>query len=171
MKIKIGAILPCRSDIMPVQPFEHFFKGGTVLFGPPQQHMRMAVFNRKRNDNDPGVVGRAYGNQVEGSIIIARANNEVAGVGAIGANVVELFGMHRFRSRLMLTPPFAMTADDLSEVKLAYFRESSKENRCNLGFRQIAARRTLPERAGRQVTLRQEPKSGCGAKKSAPQNV
>ena len=89
----------------------------------------MAVFNRKRNDNDPGVVGRAYGNQVEGSIIIARAKNEVAGVGAIGANVVELFGMHRFRSRLMLTPPFAMTADDLSGVKLAFFRESAKENR------------------------------------------
>ena len=50
----------------------------------------MTVFNRKRYDNNPGV-GRAYGDQVEGSIIITRANDEVAGVGAIGANVVELF--------------------------------------------------------------------------------
>ena len=88
----------------------------------------MTVFDRKRNDNNMGV-GRADGYQVEGGIVISLADNEIAGAGAIGANVVELFGMHRFRSRLMLTPPFAMTADDLSGVKLAFFRESAKENR------------------------------------------
>ena len=80
----------------------------------------MAVFNGKRNDDSPGI-GGAYANQVECGIVVARAQDEVAGVGALGANVVKLFLVHRLLSRLMLPPPFAMTADEIVLYKVDGF--------------------------------------------------
>ena len=80
----------------------------------------MAVLEGKGNDNDPGI-GGADPNQVESGIVIAQAMDEVAGVGAFGANVVKLFSVHRILSRLMLPPPFAMTADEIVPYKVGAF--------------------------------------------------
>ena len=63
----------------------------------------MAVLDGERNDNDLRV-RRADRYEVECCVIVRLADDEIPGVGAVGAHMEVLF-FHRFLSRLMLPPP------------------------------------------------------------------
>ena len=69
----------------------------------PEKEVGMTVLNGERNDNDLRV-RRADRDQVESCEIVRLADDEIPGVGAVGAHMEVLF-FHRFLSRLMLPPP------------------------------------------------------------------
>ena len=87
----------------------------------------MAIFDGKGYDNHPRTIGGTHTYQVESSIIIALADNEVAGIGAIGANMEELFLLHRWYLSPRAPATNAMAADDMLVVKMAFFRQSAKD--------------------------------------------
>ena len=86
-----------------VQSFVEDLETETRFLRSPEEEVGVAVLYGERNDNDLRV-RRADRDQVESCEIVRLADDEIPGVGAVGAHMEVLF-FHRFLSRLMLPPP------------------------------------------------------------------
>ena len=111
---------PGRSGMVDIQGFIHEFETAASFPGAPKKEMRMAVFNGERNDHDVRVRG-TDGNQIECGNIVSLADNEIPGIGAIGADM-EILLFHRFALTPHTPATDAMTLDDTSGYKSRQFR-------------------------------------------------
>ena len=86
VKNQVRPSFSCGRSIVAIKSLEEDLEPGTTFLRPPKQDMWMAVFDGEGN-NDDMRIGRADADQIERGIIVVFADNEIPGVGAVGAHM------------------------------------------------------------------------------------
>ena len=102
----------------------------------------MAVLDGKGHDDDLRDIGRTDADQVESGIIVRFADDEIPGIGALGAHM-EIVSFHRWSLTPHSPATTAMTLDDTSDRKNRNNREEFQQIP---HFFQVSPNRRTPNR-------------------------